>query len=309
MFSGSYRLHSEGQNMQDVKFEVYDERFHTLVGTQFQLTELFNGAIWAEGPAWNSQTQNLIFSDVKANKMYQWNANKGVQLLRSPSNFSNGNAIDHDGNLLTCEHGRRGISRTDSAGNVTLLVGSIDGKKLNSPNDLVIKSDGTIWFTDPPYGILSDNEGHKSPSEVIGCYVYRFDPKTNDINIATFNTMRPNGLAFSPDESQLFVADMSAVEFGQDGLHHLVVFDVEGKYLKNRQTVAEIHPGIPDGFCINSQQVIFCSCETGLAVLLADGTLLGRFILGKTTSNCTFGDDEKTLFITASDSVYCLTLR
>lgn len=295
--------------MQEIQIEIYDPRFHQLVGSTFQLETLFDEGIWVEGPAWNMETQTLVFSDVKANKMYVWNRQNGTQIIRSPSYFSNGNAIDQQGNLITCEHGRRAISRTDHQGNVEIIVDKIDGKRLNSPNDVVVKSDGTIWFTDPPYGILSDLEGKKSPSEVIGCYVYRFDPVTQEINIATFNTMRPNGLAFSSDESQLFVADMSSVEFEQNGLHHLVVFDIDGKYAKNRREIAEITPGIPDGFCISKQNVIYCSCENGLVVLLTDGTLLGRFILGKTVSNCTFGNDQHTLFITASNSVYCLTLQ
>ena len=172
-----------------------------------------------------------------------------------------------------------------------------------------MKSDGTIWFTDPPYGILSDAEGKKSPSEIIGCYIYCYDPKTDEINIATFNVMRPNGLAFSPDEKQLFVADMSVVEFEKEGLHHLVVFDVEGNRLKNRRDVAEINPGIPDGLRIDKQGVIYCSCESGIIVLLSDGTYLGRFIVDKATSNCTFGDNQKTLFITASNSLYRLTIE
>lgn len=295
--------------MQNVKVEIYDPRFSELVGTTFQLEELFNQGIWTEGPAWNANTETLVFSDVKANKMYRWDQQNSTQIMRNTSYFSNGNAFDQQDNLITCEHGRRCISKTDLQGNITVLVDNIDGKRLNSPNDVIIKSDGTIWFTDPPYGILSDAEGHKSASEIIGCYVYCFDPTTNTINIATFNTMRPNGLAFSPDETQLFVADMSAVEFGKDGLHHLVVFDIEGKYAKNRQNVAEITPGIPDGFCISSNNIIFCSCETGLVVLLTDGTILGRFILDKTVSNCTFGSNQQTLFITASNSVYRLILQ
>lgn len=295
--------------MQGIQIEIYDDRFSTLVGERFQVDELFDQASWAEGPAWHSETQTLVFSDVKGNKMYRWNAKTGIEVLRSPSHFANGNAFDSHGKLITCEHGRRGISCTDKQGKVSLLVDRIAGKRLNSPNDVVVKSDGTIWFTDPPYGILSDAEGYQSASEVIGCYVYCFDPKTNEINITTFNTMRPNGLAFSPDEATLFVADMSTVEFGQDGLNHLVAFDVEGKYATNRRNIAEITPGIPDGFCISQQNVIYCSCETGLLVLLTDGTLLGRIILGKTTSNCTFGDNQQTLFITASNSVYRLILQ
>ncbi|OOF60466.1 SMP-30/gluconolactonase/LRE family protein [Rodentibacter pneumotropicus] len=289
--------------------EIYDERFYTLVGTTFQLDELFSNAVWAEGPVWLPQQQAVIFSDVKGNTLYRWTKQNGTQVLRSPSYFANGNTLDMEGNLITCEHGRRAISKTDKQGNVQILVDKLEGKRFNSPNDLVVKSDGTIWFTDPPYGILSDAEGKKSPSEIIGCYVYCYDPKTDEINIATFNVMRPNGLAFSSDEKQLFVADMSIVEFEKEGLHHLVVFDVEGKRLKNRRNVAEINPGIPDGLKIDKQGVIYCSCENGILVLLSDGTYLGRFIVGKTTSNCTFGDNQKTLFITSSNSLYKLTIE
>lgn len=295
--------------MSELTIEIYDERFHQLIGKNFQLEELFDKAIWAEGPAWSKETQCLIFSDVKGNKMYRWQPNKGVSIFKQPSHFANGNAIDLAGNLITCEHDRRCISHTDKHGNTKILVDKLEGKRFNSPNDVIVKSDGTIWFTDPPYGILSDAEGHKSASEIVGCYVYCFDPRTQEVNIATFNTMRPNGLAFSPDESKLFVADMSAVEFSHNGLHHLVAFNVEGKYLTHRHTVAEINPGIPDGFCIDNQGVIYCSCDNGLVVLLTDGTLLGRLILGKTVSNCTFGDDQKTLFITASNSLYCLHIK
>ncbi|OOF80789.1 gluconolactonase [Rodentibacter ratti] len=289
--------------------EIYDERFYTLVGTKFQLDELFSNAVWAEGPVWLPQQQAVIFSDVKGNTLYRWTKQNGTQVLRSPSYFANGNTLDMEGNLITCEHGRRAISKTDKQGNVQILVDKLEGKRFNSPNDLVVKSDGTIWFTDPPYGILSDAEGKKSPSEIIGCYVYCYDPKTDEINIATFNVMRPNGLAFSQDEKQLFVADMSVVEFEKEGLHHLVVFDVEGKRLKNRRNVAEINPGIPDGLQIDKQGVIYCSCENGILVLLSDGTYLGRFIVGKTTSNCTFGDNQKTLFITSTNSLYKLTIE
>lgn len=292
-----------------VQIERLHPDFEQLVGSTFELDELFSEAIWAEGPAYLKAQQAVIFSDVKANKMYRWTESTGTQLFRSPSNFANGNAVDLEGNLISCEHGRRGISRTTTSGEISLLIDNLEGKRLNSPNDVVVKSDGTIWFTDPPYGILSDNEGKKSPSEIIGCYVYCFDPKSQKLNIATFNTMRPNGLAFSPDESRLYVADMSAVEFEQEGLHHLVVFDVVGNRLHNRREVAEITPGIPDGFCINRQGVIFCSCENGLLILTEQGEPLGRVILGKPTSNCTFGDDEKTLFITASNSLYRLTFR
>ncbi|QLB13743.1 gluconolactonase [Bisgaardia hudsonensis] len=295
--------------MNNLNIEVYDDRFYQLVGNNFKLDELYDQVIWAEGPVWQQDTGFLIFSDVKGNRMYRWSESEGTQVFRDPSYFSNGNSIDTQGNLVTCEHGRRCISRTNKDGEIVVLVDNIEGKKLNSPNDVVVKSDGSIWFTDPPYGILSNDEGQKAPSEIIGCYVYRFDPITQEINIATFNTMRPNGLAFSPDEKTLFVADMSVVEFQKNGLHHLVAFDVNGKYLENRRTVSEINPGIPDGFRISQNGLIFCSCGTGIIVLLTDGTKLGQFVLNKTTSNCAFGSNEQTLFITATNSLYRLTMN
>ncbi|VEH68103.1 gluconolactonase [Rodentibacter pneumotropicus] len=143
--------------------EIYDERFSTLVGTTFQLDELFSNAVWAEGPVWLPQQQAVIFSDVKGNTLYRWTKQNGTQVLRSPSYFANGNTLDMEGNLITCEHGRRAISKTDQQGNVQILVDKLEGKRFNSPNDLVVKSDGTIWFTDPPYGILSDAEGKNHP--------------------------------------------------------------------------------------------------------------------------------------------------
>ncbi|SUC10915.1 gluconolactonase [Pasteurella canis] len=295
--------------MLSAKIEVYDPRFYQLVGADAKLEELFDKAIWAEGPVWLEKQQAVIFSDVKGNTMYRWTAKQGTQIFRQPSQFANGNAVDAVGNLITCEHGRRAISLTDHVGNIRILVDKLEGKRLNSPNDVVVKSDGTIWFTDPPYGILSDAEGKKSPSEIIGCYVYCYDPKTDDIHIATFNVMRPNGLAFCANETKLVVADMSAVEFAKKGLHHLVVFDVVDNQLHNRTSIAAISPGIPDGFCIDQNNVIYCSCETGLLILLLDGTLLGRVLLDKTTSNCTFGADQKTLFITATNSLYRLTFN
>ncbi|WP_276224948.1 SMP-30/gluconolactonase/LRE family protein [Pasteurella multocida] len=293
--------------MLPAKIEIYDPRFYDFVGSNLHIGELFDQAIWAEGPVWLAEENAVIFSDVKGNTMYRWTANEGTQIFRSPSYFANGNSVDAMGNLITCEHEMRGISLTDKQGHRRLLVDKLEQKQLNSPNDVVVKSDGTIWFTDPPYGILSDAEGKKAASEIIGCYVYCYDPATTALHVASFHVMRPNGLAFSADESQLIVADMSAVEFEKSGLHHLVAFDVVGKQLENRRIIAEISPGIPDGFCIDQQNVIYCSCETGLVILLMDGTLLGRVLLDKTTSNCTFGADQKTLFITATNSLYRLT--
>lgn len=294
-----------GSAARQLKVEVRDPRFYQYVGDQFRFDELFSGATWAEGPAWLADQKALIFSDVKKNVMYRWTDAKGVEVFRQPSHFANGNAVDRDGNLITAEHGRRGISRTDAQGNVQLLVDKLEGKRLNSPNGVAVRSDGTIWFSDPPYGILSDEEGKKAPSEMVGSYVYCFNPTTGRINIATFEMFRPNGLAFSPDEKHLYVAEMSSVEFRENGMNHVILFDVDGTRLKNRRVLAEIRPGIPDGIAVRKNGIIFCSSGNGMVALLPDGTELGRFNIGKTTSNGVFAD-EHTLFITASNSLYRL---
>ena len=294
-----------GNAADQLKIEVLDPRFYQYVGDQFRFDELFDGATWAEGPAWLPKQKALIFSDVKKNVMYRWTESGGTEVFRQPSHFANGNAVDREGNLFTAEHGRRGISRTDARGNVQLLVDKLEGRRLNSPNGIAVRSDGTVWFTDPPYGILSDEEGKKAPSEMVGSYVYRFDPQSGRINIATFEMFRPNGLAFSPDEKHLYVAEMSSVEFKENGMNHIILFDVDGQKLKNRRVLAEIRPGIPDGLTVRSNGIIFCSSGNGMVALLPDGTELGRFIIGKTTSNGVFAD-EHTLFITASNSLYRL---
>ncbi|MDR1745573.1 MAG: SMP-30/gluconolactonase/LRE family protein, partial [Planctomycetota bacterium] len=223
---------------------------------------------------------------------------------------NNGNYLDRQGRIVSCEHGRRCISRTEKDGKVAVLVDKYDGKRLNSPNDLVVKSDGTIWFSDPPYGIIGDEEGFRSASQVIGCHVYRFDPESGDLAIATLDVERPNGLAFSPDEKLLYVADMSIVEFPAKGRRQLNVYDVvDGVRLANCRKLAEIAPGIPDGFRVDRAGRIFCSCEDGVQVVLPGGNIVGKIRVPERVSNCTFGGrDEDVLYITATTSLYRIRL-
>lgn len=293
-----------------MNIEIYDAGFQTLFPDNAVLEELFDQAIWAEGPVWLPKENAVIFSDVKGNCMYKWKANQGITIFRSPSDFANGNAVLPDGSLVTCQHGSRSISHTDLNGTINTLTTTFDGKRLNSPNDLVVKSDGSIWFTDPPYGILSNHEGYQAPSEIVGCYIYCYYPEDNKTYLATFNTMRPNGLFFSPDEKTLYVADMSSVEFSQQGLHHLVAFDVVGHQLQNRRTICEITPGIPDGFCLDKNELIYCSCEDGVLVITPQGKYIAKIHIGKTVSNCTLGGvHQNELYITAKNSLYRLTLN
>lgn len=293
-----------------MKFEVYDPRFNALLRTDSTLECLASPAVWAEGPVWLPRADAVVFSDVKANRMYCWKRSGTVEVFREASNFANGNTLDRQGRLITCEHGRRGISRTDDDGVARILVDRFDGKRLNSPNDVVVKSDGSIWFSDPPYGIVGDAEGYRSESQVIGCYVYRFDPPTGAITAVATDVQRPNGLAFSPDESHLYVADMSIVDFPTQGRRHLARYDVvDGRTLANPRVVAQIAPGIPDGFRIDAQGHIFCSCEDGIVVLDAEGTLLGKIFVPERVSNCTFGGAaQDELFITATTSLYRIRL-
>ncbi|GBU09083.1 gluconolactonase [Gammaproteobacteria bacterium] len=286
--------------------------------TNFHL-ELFNDnsileclcspAIWAEGPVWMPEQQALIFSDVKGNCMYSWQYNGSIDVFRPYSNYANGNARDQEGRLISCEHGRRCISRTQHDGSIEILVTHFDGKRFNSPNDVVVKSDGTIWFTDPPYGIISDDEGYHSPSQIIGCYIYCFDPKENSLQIATCDTQRPNGLAFSPDESLLYVADMSIIDFPTCGRSHLRVYAVDQNNLDFLKVLTDVAPGIPDGFCLDKVGNIFCSCDDGIVIFNPEGQQIGKINVPERVSNCTFGGPNyNELFITATRSLYRIKL-
>ena len=266
---------------------------------------LCSPAIWAEGPAWLAQEQCLIFSDVKGNRMFRWSAQQGVTLFRAASNYANGNAVDLQGRLITCEHGRRGISRTEENGDVTLLVEKIEGHRFNSPNDVAVRQDGSIWFTDPPYGILGDEEGYKAESQVVGCYVYRLDADARQATIAISDTQRPNGLAFSPDDRWLYVADMSVIDFPRQGRRELRAYRLTGDEATFSHVVAQVEPGIPDGFCVDGDGYIYCSCETGVQIFSPQGERLEHIPIPERVSNCTFGGaNGKQLFITATTSLY-----
>lgn len=291
-------------------FEVHDQAFEAILLPESALEKIASPAIWAEGPVWLPDRDAVVFSDVKGNRIFIWSGKDGVSLFRDPSNYNNGNYLDRQGRIISCEHGRRCIARTETDGKVTVLIDKYDGKRLNSPNDVVVKSDGTIWFTDPPYGIIGDEEGYKSESQIIGCHVYRFDPESGDLSIATLDVERPNGLAFSPDEKILYVADMSIVEFPTKGRRQLNAYDVvDGSRLVNCRKLAEISPGIPDGFRVDRSGRIFCSSEDGIQVLLPDGKIIGKIAVPERVSNCTFGGrQEDVLYITATTSLYRIRL-
>jgi len=230
--------------------------------------------------------------------------------------FTNGHTLDRQGNLLHCSHGLRAIVKTPLIDGKILaktddeiIVTHYEGKRLNSPNDLVVDRQGRIWFSDPPYGILSDREGHKADIEQNANHVFCYDPASQQLSAASDWVQEPNGLAFSPDETLLYVSDTSAA-LRSDGNHHIVVFDVQGMVLENPRIFAEISPGLPDGFRIDGQGWIYTSSEDSVQILHPDGTLLAKIPVPEKVGNLCFGGaDNKTLFIAASSSLYRIILR
>ena len=286
-------------------FEVYDDRFRQMLLEGAALEKHFTGTMWAEGPVYFAEGDYVVWSDVPNDRMMRWSASEGVSVFRQPTGYTNGNYRDRGGRLVSCEHGNRRISRTEPDGSVVTLVDHFEGKRLNSPNDLVVKSDGTIWFTDPPYGILSDDVGHKAESELGACYVFRFDPATDELRIVGDDFDWPNGLCFSPDESVLYVGDTGEPR-------HIRAFDVvDGERIANGRVFAEVRPGMADGFRVDTAGNLFTSAWDGIQVYSPDAELLGKILVAEQrTANCVFGGaDKRRLYITADTSLYSIALN
>lgn len=298
--------------------DIFDPRFAPMVACA-QLEKLCTGAMWGEGPVWLPAEQVLLWSDIPNNRMLRWSAAEGMSVWRERVEFSNGHTLDVHGNLLHCSHGLRAILRTP-ARNGRILPETVDelvvdryqGRRLNSPNDLVVKRDGTIWFTDPPYGILSDQEGHQGEREQDACHVFCYDPATEELQAASSWVQEPNGLVFSPDERLLYVSDTSAALAAPgQGHHHIAVFDVlQGNKLANPRVFAIVNPGLPDGFRIDAQGWLYTSSADSVQVYHPDGSLLGKIFVPEKVANLCFGGTHgNQLFITASTSLYRITLH
>ncbi len=291
-------------------FTIDDDAFRQLLVPGAQLERLATGAVWSEGPAWIAADDSVVWSDIPNNRMLRWSARDGMAVFRARSGFTNGHTLDREGRLVSCSHGHRRVERTEPDGRVVTLVDAFAGKRLNSPNDVVVKSDGTIWFTDPPYGIVSNHEGHAAPSELGVCNVFRFDPADGTLRAVAGRLQEPNGLAFAPDESKLYVSDTSSAQ-GRGDHHHVFVFDViDGARLANSRTFARIAPGVPDGFRLDRAGNLYISSEDSIQVYAPDGHRLGTIAVPEKVGNCTFGGpDGNRLFIAASSSLYAITLN
>lgn len=274
-------------------FDVANEaEFKKLFPKGVKVEQLAKDLKFVEGPVWMTG-QFLVFSDIPANQLKRWDAQNGLSTFREPSQNANGNTLDAEGRLLTAEHGGRRVSRTDASGTVTTVVDSFEGKKLNSPNDVVVKSDGTIWFTDPDYGLAG------RPKEQAGNYVYRFDPKANKLTAVIKDFDKPNGLCFSPDESKLYVADSGAPR-------HIRVFPVSAAGEVGTGSVfVKIDKGGPDGIRCDAGGRVWSSSGDGAQIFGADGKLIARILLPQSAANLGFGGkDGKTLFLTARTGLY-----
>lgn len=286
-------------------YEYYDKRFYDLTVPIAAVEELYGECRWAEGPVWFNEHSTLIWSDIPNQRMLRWIEGQGVSEFRSRSNFSNGNTRDRQGRLVSCEHGLRRVTRTEPDGSITVIADSFDGKRLNSPNDVVVKSDGTIWFTDPTYGIMSDYEGYKADLEQAGCYVFCVNPETRDIKIVADDFEKPNGLCFDADETTLFIAD-SGFTHDPNAPHHIRAFSVSSdNTLSNSRVFSEVSPGVPDGFRLDVHGNVWTSCQDGVICLDKDGKALGKIKIPTMVSNLTFGGPRRNrLFITATHAVY-----
>jgi len=292
-------------------FEILDERFERLFSSTAHLHRLYTGCRWAEGPAYFPAGRYLVWSDIPNNRMLRYDECNGeTSVFRNPSGHSNGNTVDRQGRLVTCEHGGRRVSRTEHDGSITCIADRHEGKRLNSPNDVIVKSDGSIWFTDPTYGIDSDYEGVRAESEIGASHVYCVDAKTGVLRVVAGDFVKPNGLAFSPDEKKLYIADTGR-SHGKDFPAHIRVFEVaaDGSLGKSR-VFADSTAGLFDGFRVDETGRLWTSCAEGVHCFDPDGTLIGKILVPEIVSNICFGGRKRhQLFICGTTSLYTVHLH
>jgi gluconolactonase len=295
----------------DASIIVHDPRFNQYIQNNAAVERLWTGARWAEGPVWFGDGRFLLFSDIPNNRVLRWTEETGaVSVFRSPSSNTNGHTRDRQGRLISCEHDSRRVTRTEPDGTITVLADRYKGKRLNAPNDAVVHSNGSIWFTDPGYGILSDYEGHIDKFE-LPTGVYRMDPSDGEVTLVASDLARPNGLCFSPDEKRLYIVDTGQTP-GKS--HDIFVYDVmEGKRLSNGRVFCEMNPGGSDGIRCDVDGNVWAAAGwggegfDGVHIFAPDGKLIGQIKLPEVCANLCFGGAKRNrLFMVASQSLYSL---
>jgi gluconolactonase len=292
----------------DPRIKVLDRRFASLVLGNAAVETIATGCRFTEGPVWFGDLRCLVWSDIPNDRMLKWEEETGaVSLFRRPSHYANGNTRDRQGRLITCEMDTQRLTRAEYDGTITVLADSFDGKKLTGPNDVVVKSDGSIWFSDNGAGIRGNYLGHKATPE-LPYRVYRIDPRTGQITVAVGDMERPNGLCFSPGESRLYVVDTPG------GVKTTHVYDVvdDGTRLANGRVFFDASPGYADGIRCDTEGNVWAGFsggegEDGVAVFAPDDTLIGRVLLPERCANLCFGGLKRNrLFMAASQSIYSL---
>lgn len=287
--------------------ESYDPRFESLVLFNAELELLAEGFRWLEGPVWFGDQRCLLFSDIPGNRTLRWSEQHGVSAFLEPSEFANGQTRDREGRLIQCHHRSRCLTRLEHNGSITTLVSQANGHRLNAPNDVVVKSDGSIWFSDPLYGLLNDYEGGRQRSEQPPA-LYRFEPDSGRIEAVATDFDGPNGLAFSPDEQLLYVAE-SGAPGSSDPRQYIRRFRVndDGRSLSGGEIFHKISPGWADGFRVDEHGNLWCGAADGVHVIAPDGALIGKVLVPKRVSNLCFGDRYGSrLFLCASTAIYSL---
>jgi len=297
------------QRYPDPAVRVVDESFAKYRLNLAGMERIAHGYRWAEGPVWFGDGRFLLWSDIPNNRIVKWEEETGaVSVFRKPSNFANGNTRDRQGRLVTCEHGGRRVSRTEYDGTITVIADRYQGKPLNSPNDVVVKSDGSVWFTDPPFGLLGYYEGYLAKQE-LPTNVYRVDGATGELTVVADDVNCPNGLAFSPNESILYVIESRSTP------RNVLAYDVVdgGRRIANRRTLIAAGPGTPDGMRCDIDGNLWCGwgmgdpALDGVAIFNPDGRLIGRIDLPERCANLCFGGTYRNrLFMASGKSVYAL---
>lgn len=289
------------------EFEIIDKRFKSYVLFNAPLEKLADGFRWLEGPVWFADMQCLLFSDIPNDRIMRWSEAGGIEVFRQPAGFPNGQTRDRQGRLITCSHHNRCVMRTEWDGTVTILAKRFEGKRLNSPNDVVVKSDGSIWFSDPPYGIHTDYEGGKQQSEVPP-RVYRIDANDGALAIVADDFDGPNGLCFSPDERLLYISD-TGTQPSDEPVEHIRVFDVDddGRTIRGGRFFYKSIPSNADGFRCDEDGNVWTSAGDGVHCVNPSGALLGKIKVPSQVGNLTFGGRNRSrLFLCASHTLYAI---
>ncbi len=289
--------------------EILDDEFQRIVGTNNELTQLADSLAFAEGVCWVPEQNRVIVSDIPNNRIISWGENEGLSIYREPSGCANGNTVDREGRVISCLTKERIVIREEHDGTMTTVADSYNGGKLTSPNDVAVKSDGSIWFTDPDYGFLHPELGHGEKPEQDRNRVFRVDGETFNVSLVSEDFDKPNGITFSPDESILYVGDTGRTH-GEFRAHNLRAFDVEDSKVTNPRLFVDVEPYVPDGFRTDVEGNVWVAVGDGVHCYNQDGELLGKILTPEVAANLSFGmSDNQTLFIGATSSIWSIKLN